>query len=86
MNWKKAGGPGRYVAPIVCAVLMSLLMLGMMWLMVWGFETDPAGAPPTPLLALLIGFPAVVIAGVIGALIQRLRELGRKEEDDAKRF
>lgn len=86
MNRQKSGGRGRYAAPIVCAVLMALLMLGLIWLMVWGFETDPAGAPPLPLLALLLAIPAAVIVGVALALIQRLRELNRREEDDAKRF
>lgn len=86
MNWKKAGGSGRYIALIACAVVMTVLMLGFIWLMAWDFKTDPAGAPPAPLSALLLGLPAAVIAGVIAALIQRLRELGRGEEDDAKRF
>lgn len=86
MNWRKKDGPGRYLAPIACAVLMTVLMLGIIWLMVWGFKTDPAGAPPVPLEALLVGLPLAVIVGVISALIQRLRELGRGEDDDAKRF
>ncbi|WP_312938581.1 hypothetical protein [Oscillibacter sp.] len=86
MNWRNKDGPGRYIAPIACAVLMTVLMLGIIWLMVWGFETDPAGAPPMPLMALLVGLPAVVIVGVISALIQRLRELGQREEEDAKHF
>lgn len=86
MNWRKKGGPGRYIAPIVCAVLMTVLMLGFIWLMVWGFESDPAGAPPAPLMALLAGLPAAVIVGVISALIQRLRELGRGEDNNAKNF
>ena len=86
MNWKKRDGPGRYIAPIACAVLMTVLMLGFIWLMIWSFKADPVGAPPTPLLALLVGLPAAVIVGVISALMQRLRELGRGEEDDAKRF
>ncbi len=86
MKWRKKDGPGRYIAPIACAGVMTVLMLGFIWLMAWGFETDPAGAPPAPLFALLLGLPAAVIAGVTAALIQRLRELGRGEEDDAKRF
>ena len=61
-------------------------MIGVIWLMLWGFDTDPAGAPPMPVLALFIGIPAVVIIGVGIALIQRLREIGKREEDDARRF
>ncbi|WP_293010170.1 MULTISPECIES: hypothetical protein [unclassified Oscillibacter] len=86
MNWRKRGGPGRYLAPIACAVFMAVLMLGMIWLMVWVFETDPAGIPPAPVAALLLALPAAVIVGVIWALIQRLRELGQGEEEDAKRY
>ena len=38
----------RYVAPVAVTVLMVLLMLGLIWLFLWAFETDPAGAPPLP--------------------------------------
>lgn len=76
----------RYVAPIVVTVLMVLLMLGLIWLFLWAFETDPAGAPPLPLLAVFLAIPALVALGVIISLVQRIREIGRREIDDAKQF
>lgn len=86
MNKQKDDVRRRYIAPVVCAVLMAVLMIGLIWLMVWAFYQDPADAPPIPLLALFVGIPAVVIIGVTIALIQRLREIGKREEDDARRF
>ena len=76
----------RYVAPVVVTVLMVLLMLGLIWLFLWAFETDPAGAPPLPLLAVFVAVPAFVALGVIISLVQRIREIGRRELDDAKQF
>ena len=76
----------RYVAPVAVTVLMVLLMLGLMWLFLWAFETDPAGAPPLPLLAVFLVIPAIVALGVIVSLVQRIREIGRREIDDAKQF
>ena len=88
----------RYVAPVVVTVLMVVLMLmGMVlmlmmlmvvlrWLFLWAFETDPAGAPPLPVLALFVAVPAVMALGVIVSLVQRVREIGRREIDDAKQF
>ena len=76
----------RYVAPVVVTVLMVLLMLGLIWLFLWAFETDPAGAPPLPILAVFIAVPALVALGVIVSLVQRIREIGRREIDDAKQF
>ena len=76
----------RYVAPVVVTVLMVLLMLGLIWLFLWAFETDPAGAPPLPLLAVFVAVPALVALGVIVSLVQRIREIGRRELDDAKQF
>ncbi|MCF2616191.1 MerR family transcriptional regulator [Oscillibacter valericigenes] len=76
----------RYVAPVVVTVLMVLLMLGLIWLFLWAFETDPAGAPPLPLLAVFIAVPTVVALGVILSLVQRIREIGRREIDDARQF
>lgn len=86
MNKHKDDVRRRYVAPIVCAVLMAVMMIGFIWLMIWAFDADPAGAPPAPVLALLVGIPAAVIVGVAIALIQRLREIHGREEDDARRF
>ena len=76
----------RYVAPVAVTVLMMLLMLGLIWLFLWAFETDPAGAPPLPLLAVFLVIPALVALGVIVSLVQRIREIGRREIDDAKQF
>ena len=76
----------RYVAPVVVTVLMVLLMLGLIWLFLWAFETDPAGAPPLPLLAVFVAVPSFVALGVIISLVQRIREIGRREIDDAKQF
>ena len=76
----------RYVAPVAVTVLMVLLMLGLIWLFLWAFETDPAGAPPLPLLAVFIAVPTVVALGVIVSLVQRIREIGRREIDDARQF
>ena len=76
----------RYVAPVVVTVLMVVLMLGLIWLFLWAFETDPAGAPPLPLLAVFVAVPALVALGVIVSLVQRIREIGRREIDDARQF
>ena len=72
----------RYVMPVV----MAVLMIALIWLFLWAFETDPAGAPPLPLLALFVAIPAVVILGVAIALVQRIREIDKGEEDDARKY
>ena len=76
----------RYAAPIISAAVMAGLMAGCIWLFLWAFEVDPMGAPPLPVLALLIAMPAAVILGVVIALAQRLRELKRDEFEDAKKY
>ena len=76
----------RRMAPIAAAAVMAILMLACIWLFLWAFETDPAGAPPLPLLALFVLIPGVVILGVAIALMQRLREIDRDEIEDAKKY
>lgn len=76
----------RYVPAAVASVVMIVLMAGLIALMLWAFKTDPMGAPPLPLLVLLIGIPAVVILGVLFAVIQRWREIGGGEEDEARKY
>lgn len=86
MDGQKHDVRRRYAAPLICAAVMAVLMLGVIWLVAWAVKTDPAGAPPLPVLGLILAIPAVVIVGVAIALAQRLREIGRREEDDARRF
>ena len=76
----------RRMAPIAAAAVMAILMLACIWLFLWAFETDPAGAPPLPLLALFVLIPGAVILGVAIALFQRLREIDRDEIEDAKKY
>lgn len=86
MDKQKLDMKKRYAAPITAAVVMAVLMAALMWLFLWTFETDPAGAPPTPLFALVVGLPGVVILGVLIALVQRIREIGKRDEDAVERY
>ena len=76
----------RYVAPAVVTALTVLLMGGLMALMLWAFAIDAADAPPLPLVAVLVALPAVVILGVVLALVQRVKEIQKGEADDAKNY
>lgn len=76
----------RYVAPVAIAVGATVLMAALIALMLWSFLAKPEEAPPLPLLGVLLAIPAVVILGVLLALIQRIREIGKGEEDDAKQY
>lgn len=78
--------PVRYVGAIVMALLTTVLMTAIIALMVWGFTVDPADAPPLALVAVLVALPGVVILGVLLALFQRIREIQKGEEDDAKNY
>ena len=76
----------RYIAPVVVTLLTTLLMGGLIALMLWGFSIDVEDAPPLPLIVVLVALPAVVILGVLLAMVQRVREIGKGEEDDAKYY
>ena len=78
--------PVRYAGAVVMALLTTALMAALIVLMVWGFTVDPADAPPMPLLAVLVAIPGVIILGVLLALFQRIKEIQKGEEDDAKNY
>ena len=78
--------PIRYAAAVIAALVMTAVMAGVIALMIWGFTVEAAEAPPLPLIVVLVALPAVVILGVLLALIQRIREIQRGEEDDAKNY
>ena len=76
----------RYVAPVFITVLMVLLMGAFAGLLLWLTALGAEDAPPALMLAVLTLVPLVVIGGVVLALIQRIREIGRGEIDDAKHY
>ena len=76
----------RYVPAVAASAVMIALMAGLIALMLWAFQIDPVGAPPWPILVMLIGIPAVIILGVLLAVIQRWREIGGGEEDEARKY
>lgn len=78
--------PVRYVGAVVMALLTTVLMTAIIALMVWGFTVDPADAPPLALVAVLVAIPGVVILGVLLALFQRIKEIQKGEEDDARNY
>ena len=83
---KQDAKPVRYAGAVVMALLTTALMAALIVLMVWGFTVDPADAPPLPLLLVLVAIPGVIILGVLLALFQRIKEIQKGEEDDAKSY
>ena len=80
--------PVRYAAAVAASLIMVAFMAG-------AYRTGLASsrclslkeeAPPLALMAVLIALPGVVILGVLYALYQRIREIQKGEEDDAKNY
>lgn len=76
----------RYVAPVVAAAVMVLLMAAVAVLLIWAVLVDPAEAPPLAVVVVLVLIPVIVILGVLLALSQRIKEIGKGEMDDARQY
>ena len=76
----------RYVAPVTIAAVMVLLMGGVAGLLLWVIALGVEDAPPVLMLLIPVLFLLVIIGGVVLALVQRIREIGKGEIDDAKNY
>ena len=76
----------RYVAPVVVTVVMMGLMLAMVMLMFWAYALSPEDSPPVWFLAVMVLLCLAVSGGMLLALVQRIREIGKGEIDDAKNY
>lgn len=76
----------RYVAPTVITLLVIALISTFIVLIIWGYLSSPADAPPLWFLWICIGICLSLGAGVVLALIQRVREIGKGEIDDARHY
>ena len=86
MNIKKQDARIKYVAPVVVTLVMIALMGGLIGLILWGFSVDVEDAPPLGLIIFLIAIPVVIIFGVLGALLQRIKQIRGGEEDAASKY
>lgn len=71
----------RYRGACIGAGLFIALMAFVIGMMVWGAMADPADAPPLPLMAVLIGVPVACIIGTLVVLVDRIKQIGKGEED-----
>ena len=76
----------RYVARVAITAGMVLLMGGFVGLLLWIIALGVEDAPPVLMLLVLALVPLVIIGGVVLALVQRIREIGKGEIDDAKNY
>ena len=79
---KKSRKSGSVIAAAVFCGLMFLVEV----LFIWAFLSDPAGAPPLPIFAIFVAVPLVFAAAAVVALMQRLKEIERGEEDAASKY
>ena len=70
----------------VGAALFVALMAFVIATMAWAFYSDPQEAPPLPLLVVLFGIPAGCILGTLKVLADRLKEIGKGEEDAYRNY
>ena len=76
----------RYGPATAAAVVMLVFMAAVIALMLWAFHSDPTAAPPLALQIVLVAIPAVVILGVLLAMVQRWKEIGDGEYDEARKY
>ena len=76
----------RIKGALVGAGLFTALMAFIIATMAWAFYTDPQGAPPLPLVIVLLGIPAGCIVGTLKVLLHRIEEIGKGEEDAYRNY
>ena len=86
MNVKRNDRARRYIGPVVGAVIIVSLMAWIIGIFVWAVAIAPEEAPPFAVLIIVFAVPVVVIVSVLVVLIQRFREIGRGELDEASKY
>jgi len=76
----------QYVAPVICAVLAIALITGAIALIIWSYLKSPEDSPPLAFIVVCIGILAGIGGGVLLALFQRIREIGKGEVKDARGY
>lgn len=73
----------RLTRAVIAAAVFIAFMGVFAALMVWGFAHD---RPPAAVMVLLLLIPAALTVGVVLALLGRIREIQKGEEDAARKY
>ena len=76
----------RIKGALVGAGLFTVIMLLTMGITAWAIWMDLQDMPPLPLLVVLFGIPAGCIIGTLKVLVDRLKEIGKGEEDAYRNY
>lgn len=76
----------RYKGACVGAGLFIALMAFVIAMIVGAVMTDPDGAPPMALTAVLLGMPTACIIGTLMVLVDRIKQIGKGEEDAYRNY
>lgn len=83
MDVEKKDVAVRRTGAWIAAIVVVAVMASVIGLVMWANSVDAA---PIAVLVLTIGMPALVIVGVVMALMQRLKELKGGEADEASKY
>ena len=76
----------RYIVPIIMTILTVLFMAAVIAVLIWVFIVSRKEAAPMWFLWIGVATCFAVIVGVIFALRQRISEIIKGEEEDAKNY
>ncbi|MBR3785067.1 MAG: MerR family transcriptional regulator [Firmicutes bacterium] len=76
----------QYVVPVVIAALAIAFIAGGIALIIWSYGAYPEDAPPMAFVVFCVLLLLGVAGGIVLALIQRIREIGKGEVHDARRY
>ncbi|NLU23220.1 MAG: MerR family transcriptional regulator [Clostridiales bacterium] len=73
----------KKIAPLICALVFIFLFGLFIGFLLWANGEDPL---PWPITTLFVGIFVALIVGVILALVERLKEINKGEEDEAFKY
>lgn len=82
-NIKKKDTTNKYIAPIAVTIAIVALMMAFLYVLFWVFLDS---RPHVVIMVVAFVLPVAVAAGVIGAMLQRIKEIKGGEEDAAGKY
>ena len=67
-------------------LVMMVMLLCLMWIIYYAYQFETPDRPPLGFIIFIIGILICVGIGTVVALIERIKEIGKGESDEARRY